>query len=432
MKRKYTVLLLIFVFILPICMCGCKSTSKVEVADPGIIEIPVIPEDYFYLAGEQVFFNYSSSDFGRAYFPLISSAPLSEKDITIEIAGKTINKTQYMFNHYGLEERFEMPFYAYQIFRGKDWKEECQLQKNYKEAQWIMEKDFKKMDLFQQATTTLEASQKEFLDDYEALRKQNKLPVLYCYSLSITMPKDDELSGIPITEITLGVNGRKQTFPVGEIKYTSEKDSCDLSLNSLITSRFNAGWIIASSTENGFFVKIDNRGNLILHNLGTHHFKAEEDLTVTAIELWDDSRQLSAIQPVISIPNEGGRSYDAEGKEIHTIVADYIWDGETPIFLEEGQELSIDFVLHDPRLSNAVCGFTQFKIAVYYENSNKEQGVTQQTYPIQIQTISGNPFEIYLQYELGIDTMSYYVDYYDVLNTEEYGGITIIDSISGG
>ena len=49
-----------------------------------------------------------------------------------------------------------------------------------------------------------------------------------------------------------------------------------------------------------------------------------------------------------------------------------------------------------------------------------------QEFPILIQTEKADPFEIYLQNELGINAMSYYTDYYNVLNTEGYGGETVI------
>ena len=219
-------------------------------------------------------------------------------------------------------------------------------------------------------------------------------------------------------------------FKVGEIIYTGNVDKVNFSLNSLVPSVFNGGWMIASQIRNGSCISADGDGNMMLHGLGSEHLKAMEDLSITAIELWEDHRQLSDIRAVISNRNEDGLVYDEEGRVSHNIVADYKWDGETPIWIEEGQELSIDAVIYDPRLINAVWGYTHFTIAFYYENEEGEQGIALQDYPVQLQTISGDPFEIYLQYELGINAMSYYTDYYSVLSTEEYGGITIIEDIS--
>ena len=436
MKNKNVSLFISIMIVLVLCMWGCKSRDG-EVAMPEKSEAVhweekelSIPEGYFFLAGEQVFLSYSSNDVGRAYFPLISASPLSEEDISIEIAGRVMEPSEYKFNFYGLPDCFQLPFYAYQIFRGKDWEEECQLQLEYRQTQEDMEMNYENIEAFQEAATALKDSQNEYLEDYEALKKQNRLPVLYRYTLSITMPKEETLCGMPITEITLRAMGREKTFSIGEIKYTGNSGDAALPLSSLVRSKFSGGWLIASPVSDGRSVWADGNGNILLNGLGSEHLRAMEDLYVTAIDIWDDSRQLADIRAVISIPNENGSVYDEVGNEIHNIVADYMWDGETPIFVEKGQELSIDALIYDNRLVDAVCGQTSFKIAFHYKNADGKQGITMQDYSVQLQTISGDPFEIYLQYELGINAMSYYTDYYSVLSTEEYGGITIIEDIS--
>jgi len=427
-------IILLLTSLLILLLGACRSGSKSELqgnpnqgpsTDPPSIhspEFPAIPKDYYYLSGEQVYYSYFAAERGRVYFTFISASPLTEEDIAIEIAGKRIPEGDYLFMQYGLEEQFELSLPMYQTFRGKDWKKECQLQLAYKEA----EKDYGKRDLYQDTEDALEISQKEFLDDYETLKKQNKLPVLYRYVLRVTLPEDGFGMESPMKEITVRAMGTEKTFPVGEIRYTEEEDPYAFPLETLVLSRFNGGWIIASSVNPDQSAVVDGQGNILLHNLGASHLRAMEDLTITSIELWADTRQMSEIHPIISLPSEGGTTYDENGKEIHNIIADYIWDGASPIFLEEGQELSVDAVLYDPRLANAAWGFTEFKIATCYENAAGEKGLVLQDFPIIIQTEKADPFEIYLQNELGINAMSYYTDYYNVLNTGGYGGETVI------
>lgn len=426
--------LLLLPSLLILLLAACHSGSKPELQGTSIQapstdassslspEFPAIPKDYYYLSGEQVYYSYSAAERGRVYFTFISASPLTEEEIAIEIAGKRIPEGDYLFMQYGIEEQFELSLPMYQTFRGKDWKKECQFQLAYKGA----EKDYGKRDLYQDTVDALEVSQKEFLDDYEALKKQNKLPVLYRYVLRITLPEYGFGMESSMKEITIRAMGTEKTFPVGEIRYTEEEDRSAFPLDTLVPSRFSGGWIIASSVNPDQPAVVDDRGNILLHNLGSSHLRALEDLTITSIELWADTRQMSEIHPIISLPSEGGTTYDENGKEIHNIIADYIWDGASPIFLEEGQELSVDAVLYDPRLANAAWGFTEFKIATYYENSAGEKGLVLQEFPILIQTEKADPFEIYLQNELGINAMSYYTDYYNVLNTEGYGGETVI------
>ena len=114
--------LLLLLSLLILLLGACHSGSNPELQGPAaqapstdtssslLSEFPVIPKDYFYLSGEQVYYSYSAAERGRVYFTLISASPLTEEEIAIEIAGKRIPEGDYLFVHYGY---FSLSFYFY-------------------------------------------------------------------------------------------------------------------------------------------------------------------------------------------------------------------------------------------------------------------------------------------------------------------------------
>lgn len=368
-----------------------------------MLEFPEIPTDYFYLAGEQVFLDYSAYDAGNAIIPLLSGSPLTQKDVSITIAGIKLNETQYYFARDGREERVELPFYMYQTFRGKDWKTAASLQLKYQELLNASEKGRGDDEALKEASDALLFSQNEYLADYQSLQQEGKLPVLYRYLLGLTLPIDNPLIETPITEITVSVKGTERNFHLGELRYRADSSFPSLTPGTLVTCVGIAGWHIAKTDAAGNVVEADG--------LNSYRFRAEENVTITAIDLWEDERQISDIQIIICNSQPDGEPiYDDEGNEVNDIVADFLWNGDAPIQLLKGQEVAINFTFHDPRLANAPCGYTQYNLAVHYENADGQQGVALQWFPTEIETVSGDPFEIYLQYVLNINAMSYYTD----------------------
>lgn len=418
MKKRHIVIAACLVCVLCQIFSGC---GEQQMEKQGLPECPEISADFIYLAGEQVFLDYSAYDAGNVLIPLLSGTPLTQEDITLTIAGTKLTEAQYYFASNGREERVELPFYVYQTFRGKDWKKAASLQLEYHELRKASEEGNGEDEALQEAADALRSSQNEYLADYQSLQQVGKLPVLYRYLLGLALPTDQPLSDMPITEITISVNQTDHTFPLGELRYRADSSFPSLTPGTLVPCAGIAGWHGASTDAAGNVAEADGIEN--------NRFRAEEDVFITAIDLWEDERQISDIQIIIlNAPPSGEFSYDSEGNELSDIISDFLWDGKTPIQLLKGQELAINFTFHDPRLANAPCGYTQYHLAVHYENAEGQQGIALQWFPTRIETVSGDPFEIYLHYVLGIDTMRYYTDYYDVLDAAG-AGITIIDSI---
>lgn len=431
MKKNHIALLFAAVCALCLSLGGCARST------PGAPPTPNIAEDFFYLAAQDVYFTYSAYDNGSLYIPLISAFPIVQEDMEVILGGRALKQEEeFSLSGYVAAEggeKVQMPFYLYQSFRGKDWRAAAEPQLKYLEVQRALEKGGGDrpglLESQREAEAAIAASQNEFLADYQTLQSMEKLPVLYRYLLYLRLPGDEPFSEEPITELTLRIQGREETFPVGMIWYRTDRaqhTESHMGPATLITSVGISGWHGAAATADG---KIKEMYGAELNRL-----RALEDVTVTDIGLWDDSRTISDIQVIIMnvqrTPDD--RPYfNEDGNEVIDIIADFVWDGKTPFRVMEGQQIAINFTLNDPRLAGAIRGYTQYNLAIHYENDRGEHGISLKWFPTRIETISNDPFEVYLQYVLGIDVMSYYTDYYNVLEAEGTG-IVIIETIQEG
>lgn len=150
---------------------------------------------------------------------------------------------------------------------------------------------------------------------------------------------------------------------------------------------------------------------------------ANENVTITKISLWNDDRSISDIQLTITEPLDETAlpvepTEETEEGEIleepsdRQIVAKFFWDGSTPVELTEGQQVYIDFVFSDPNLKNVPCGYTHYYVDVEYLDAHGKVCHKYKWFPMIVQTYSGDPHEIYLWHELGVDVMDYYTNYY--------------------
>ena len=414
--KKRIALCLSICMLLSLLLIGCRERDEDIRTD---LSVPDIPEDYVYLASENVYLNYSSWQLGSIYISLVSGSPLTDSEVEV-----TLNSIKLSSEHYGvgsvmgLPEMVEMPFYVYQIYRGKDWTSYAQQQLAYQEL--LDSLTFEKQGEFNEAAAELEKAQNEFLEDYLYLQEQGRLPVLYNYLLVLHIPNDPPLTEEPITEIGLSVKGQEYTFPVGSIQYHADSEMPDTGVG-LRTKGGIAGWHCVQPNAQGLFAeKMGSELCLLM---------AMEDITITDIGLWEDTRCISDIQVVIEnreTDSEGQYFRDELGKPIPgEIVADFFWDGKTPIELWEGQTVYFNFTFHEPTLANKLSGYTQYYLAIHYTDARGNDFCDSQWFPTCIQTIGADPHELYLSHELDIDVMSYYTEYFFPLND---GGIAQVDT----
>ena len=111
-----------------------------------------------------------------------------------------------------------------------------------------------------------------------------------------------------------------------------------------------------------------------------------------------------------------------------SVVADYIWDGKSPIELSKGQFIYFNFAFHDPSLANAIWGLTDYLLVTEYRDQKGDIHLERAWFPVTIATPGSNPHEIYLAHELGIDVMSYYTDFYYPINDSSAGFMDVVAS----
>ncbi|MDO4565596.1 MAG: hypothetical protein Q4C04_08280 [Clostridia bacterium] len=418
MRRKGFIWLIVALLAVSSVCFGCSGQNE----GGGAVDIFEIPEDYVYFASENVCIEDAG---GTVYIPLVSGKPINEGDFKVIVNGKTLveNKEYILGGYWGSEagERYELPFFLYQVYRGKDWKAYAELQLAYEQAyNGKTREDYASLDGLM---SQIEESQNEFYDDYLSLQEQGRLPVLYDYLLTLLLPEKVEEWSESISEITLKVDDREYVFSVGELTTKNYADPYNDSERLLENEAGNFGWNLVYPNEKGAF-----RGSMGKDDCAV---SAIENVTITDLRLFEDEREISDIQVVIINPPIGGEwngGYDEDGNELTLdIVSDFIWDGKTPIELSKGQLAYFNFTFHEPRLAGEFYGYTQYKFTVEYRDETGEKSNRALfSFPLLIAPLSSNPFECYLQHELGVDVMSYYTDFYDVV--EESGGIMTVTS----
>ncbi len=385
--------------------CGAAQSGS------SMPDVPSISADYIYLASEDVYMDIFKGSVDQFLVPLISGSPLSGEDIRVEL--NTNIRLEVGFGSYlGLPNQTEMPFYVYQCYRGKDWKTYAQMQAAYQEMlNGLTLDDAGKAE---KAADALKASQNEFLTDYLELRQQGRLPVLYRYMLSVRLLTNGQpLQTETLSEITLYVRGKKLTFPLGSI-HSETGTAWPVEENpALISERGLAMSTDVPPSADGLFSLSDG------FNIGL--LKAAQDFEITELRLFNDDRQLLKVQAVVfntAQENEnGGIAVNENGEDIvPEVLADFLWDRQEPISLSAGQRVYFNFTFRDAALANRLSGYTQLYLEVCYRTADGKTHSILQWYPLRIETINCDPYEIYLAHELGVDIMSYYTDFFYPLN----------------
>lgn len=392
MMKKISVFLLLLCVLLTLSLSGCHSEAK----QPELPPVPEIPEDYLYLASENVYLDYGPWRSGSLYIPMLSAAPIAEDDVQITFDGGLVPDDFGVGSGFR-ESEIPMSFFAYQSWRGKDWDAFAAQAELLKES---LDADGYDSEVYEKYAEMRD----EYLEDYTSLQEAGALPVLYYYNIYLNLPVDAAFADLH--EITLHIGDEAHTFPIGRISCAA--DSPILTQGDALTGICSiAGWNVQMACATGIFREEDETTCSIE--------KATEDVTITDIYLWEDEREISDNRILITQPYDPeaslhtdvyGRQDDAE------VVADYLWDGKTPIQLKKGERICVSFSFHEPRLADKLTGYTQYYLTLEYQTENGDTYYNLHWYPMLVEPYSADPHEIYLAHELGIDVLSYYENYY--------------------
>lgn len=425
MKQRL-ILVLLVCFLLMLSLCGCQEAtpealSSSESDMESLPPVPEIPEDYLYFATENVYLSYYTEN--SAYIDLISAFPLTGSDIELSVGSVDLKlDVDFKFgSNMNDQSEIVMPFYVYQIYRGKDWSALLELDQkveasnpwsaNEQEDTTVSNDDWQDdLASYDLLMDEVIQSQDEFLEDYLLLEKAGKLPVLYSYNLYINFPKDS--SAVASETITLRAKGQELTCSLGQLHYETEviMDYSDDALQGRGGYGYHTTW---ANADGRFY---EYNGSEVFAPI------ANEDVTITKISLLNDDRSISDIQltitePLVETALQVEPTEETEEGEIleepsdRQIVAKFFWDGSTPVELTEGQQVYIDFVFSDPNLKNVPYGYTQYYVDVEYLDAHGKVCHEYQWFPMIVELFGRDPHEIYLWYELGVDVLDYYTNY---------------------
>lgn len=380
--KKRIVFMLTICLLLALALSGCGR----EEAEAELPPVPEIPEDYIYLASENVYYTLGLPMDNSIFFPLISATPLKQPDfadVTFDVAG-----LQYMYrlDTIGASAAVPMSYSAYRLYR-----------ENLADA--------------------ADASADNYLADYQQLSDAGRLPLLYNYHLCISIGETDCAA---LHEITLQVKGQTLTFPLSEIR--SNPNAAAPTRGQGLSYVYGAScWDTFLPCADGTF-RIDGSYPAFAEIPASKAFEgavddkfaieqATEDVTITDIFLWEDTREISNIEILITQPDdpEAKVCVDESGAQTDAaVVAAYTWDGETPIPLKTGERIRVRFTLHEPRLAGKLTSYTKCIVALQYQTADGATYTQTLWHDIAVRTANYDPHEIYLAHELGIDVVATY------------------------
>lgn len=380
---------LVLAFLLSACQDTSLEYSSAEKDE--LPPVPEIPEDYLYLTADGVYVLYTPTEFGMARMRVISAFPILAENVEVSLGALDLKRDDNydFFADSGDGNGVVMPFYTYQMFRGKDWSAYAELQFRFEELSPYDEN-------YAQTVQEYEMSRDEFLEDYLLLEKAGKLPFLYSYCLQVFFPEHAE--AVESGTITLRAEGREVTCSFGSLQYREQ------------SNRGRSGTALDADPGYGFNTKWANADGLFYEYDGKDvcNFFAKEDVTITNIGVLNDAGSLLDIQLTISEPLE---NMDEDGND-RQIIASFLWNGSTPVSVSEGQQISVDFVFSSPNLKNIPTGYTQYWVEIEYQDSQNETYYTYHWFPMFVEIYGWDPHAFYLYYNLNVDVMDYFTNYY--------------------
>lgn len=333
MKRCLTYLLAVIMVLLSGCMVQPGTEPTDPTADTASLPnttaptLNISPEEYYFLCPEfDVEYNLSdyqkhSHDF--IMIPIISRTPIDTEQVEVVLPLEHI-RYEVWVGHAQPNTSFDL--YLYKCYENWDWVAEAK-------ARRLEEK--KTEELTQEETALLEDYRKknwEIMQRYFKL-SSNQLPgslsSFYCYTVLINF----HYSADTIQEETLsymdvswpGVSFRQDC---GTIRFCYGEKTDYGTRGSSAYKRISAGGSGGAGVPYGFN-----------HGMMSYRFIAQKDMVLEKVSFLNEETQLKHVLVIIQ---------SEEGK------LDFQWDGQTPIPVNAGAEVSLWAVFTDPRIEPVV------------------------------------------------------------------------------
>lgn len=263
---------------------------------------------------------------------------------------------------------FVMPYYVYQAYRGTDFASLRQIQEQGGSIQ----------DEPPQITAARERDAR-MREDFKSLRETD-LPEFYVYSVCVAF--------INISNIQELVTLEKLDVHIGEEVYEAKLGRVRLFPKDQFPSQIPIEKLRGST---GNYHLLYNDGIVMLHSAFAME-NIREDMILTGLRMAEEESEILEI--IVTVKNNYG-------------VMETIWDGESPIYLCQGDSFIVDVVINN-KLTSGILSRVFCHTILEYQNGKNEKACAVSS---QVKGTGWNFYEYYAIIFDGIDMEPYYRDY---------------------
>lgn len=413
MGKKFISLLLTLLLLL---LCGCDgNSSPLETKNaetmPQLQEVPAVEDVAYqipaYDKGQLLiphdtdwqvyipFYNQDMDYYPDYWFTGITGFILTKEHYSIdEIQIEIPVQTQYKIV---IDDLTVVPegssgpptLYNYQYLcrQGIDWREYGQLEMNANVANTILGEYFfelakaKNLDKYQAYEDKFAEKRDLYQAQYDSRQHEDNPFSVYCVSIYFTGIGTYEET---VESIDFTFGSETYTVDIGQWRFHKERPS-ELTKASALPGMKQENVVVTAVVDSPY-----NGGYVLLNNALS--FTATEDITITGV------RQLG-----VEVGLLGARVVLSGSTN-----ADFYWDLQRPLEIEEGDAVNISLYLKDDRFAEYEVGITTYFI-LDYEVNGKSYNMC---LPCLLSRLNNKAWDVYLMAAEGYDMGEYYNCYF--------------------
>lgn len=291
------------------------------------------------------------------------------------------------------------PYYLYACYRGMDWKQLAQKDQELKaacEAEEKAKSEEAEEAVLQKLETERERLAKEYQDlrskyeeDYRSyINGKNTAQPFHWYEIAVNFNTEKLTENKTIHELKLSAGEWTVSVPIGNLEFICDQESPIAFSGKGIQQRMQAMGGLVTTPWGTETQRIE----------GLMLIQAEENIVLKQLYVYnggnDSSNEIA--QAEITLQTDGGTQ-------------EFVWKEGDDILVRSGESISFDIVLHDSKMTEAEYGTK--KILVLEYELDGERYYTKMEMDL---TRERMPWEVYAWRFQGIDTQSYFEDYYNI------------------
>ncbi len=305
----------------------------------------------------------------------LTTYDIYEEDGTREVTATSINANDF-------------PLYLYQTYAGMDWANVGKLYMEYRSAMENHEAGKLDGDQVNAALSAYNYAATEYVSEYMELKIED-LPKFYEYLIQIKIDNAEVAETLKSVQIT--INNTVYDVNIGEIyiRPSPGYSDCDDYLSFAMGSPL---WLSCYPYGPG------------IEECQSNTYYAEMPVTITGLRFWENTLSTVDVLDVsVVLSDDVNGAFDGAGIEIK-------WDGETPIYVEQGKFITLVLTVQDDRMKEISYHSNLYPVIEFEHNGNLFELASE----IPLYRYYSDKWLLYTIGLDGLDMESYFNDYYYV------------------